>query len=134
MSRALITIHGAADRQRAVRAIQSCPTGTRLEFKAAKRTIPQNDRFWAMLTDIAQQKEHFGRRYTADEWKLLMMHGCGREMQFIPSLDGKGFMPMGYRSSALTKSEMSELMEFISAWGAENGVVFHDDEGERAAA
>ena len=53
MSRSLITLHGNQDRLRAVRYVQSAPFGTRIEFKAEKRTLPQNDRMWAMLTDIA---------------------------------------------------------------------------------
>jgi hypothetical protein len=79
-----------------------------------------------MLTDVARQKDHSGRRYTPDEWKVLFMHACGREVQFMPSLDGKTFIPWGYRSSDLGKEEMSELIDFIGAWGAEHGVVFHD--------
>lgn len=132
MSRALITIRGEADRQRAARAVQACPFGTRVEFKAAKRTLPQNDRMWAMLTDIAQQKDHHGRRYTADQWKIIFLHAMGREVQFIPALGGAGFIPWGSSSSDLSKQEMSDLLEFIMAWGAENGVTFHDPEARAA--
>ncbi len=126
MSRHVLTLYGAADRARAMRYINAAPFGTRIELKAAKRTLPQNDRMWAMLTDIARQKTHCGRKYTPDEWKVLFMHACGREMQFVPALNGTGFMPLGYRSSDLAKAEMSDLIEFMLAWGAENGVEFHD--------
>ena len=132
MSRALIVVHGAADRERAAKWAQQAPSGTRIEFKAMKRTLPQNDRMWAMLTDVAAQKEHAGRKYTPDQWKVLFMHACGREVQFIPSLDGSTFIPWGNRSSDLSKAEMSELIEFMFSWGAENGVVFHDPEGQAA--
>jgi hypothetical protein len=128
MSRHLITIWSTADRARAARYIAQAPSGTRVEFKAAKRTLPQNDRMWAMLTDIAQQKEHCGRKYTPDEWKVLFMHACGRETQFVPALNGNGFLPLGYRSSDLSKQEMSDLIECMFTWGAENGVVFHDQQ------
>lgn len=127
MSRALIILHGAADRLRASRWISQAPTGTRIEFKDAKRTLDQNSRMWAMLSDIASQQEHCGRKYTPDQWKILFMHACGSEVQFIPALDGSTFIPWGGRSSDLSKAEMSELIEFMLAWGAEHGVVFHDD-------
>jgi hypothetical protein len=104
-----------------------------VEFKAAKRSLPQNDRMWAMLTDIAKQKEHAGRKYTPNKWKALFMHACGQEMDFAPTLDGKSFQPLGFRSSDLTKDEMSALIEFMFAWGAENGVTFHDQEAANAA-
>jgi hypothetical protein len=102
------------------------PVGTRVEFKAAKRSLSQNDRLWAMLTDVATQKEHSGHRFTPDQWKVLFMHACGRELQLLPSLDRTTFVPWGQSSSDLSKEEMSELLEFIAAWGVENGVVFND--------
>lgn len=133
MSRHLLTINSAVDRERVARYAAQAPTGTRVEFKAAKRTLPQNDRMWAMLTDIAAQKEHGGRKYTPDIWKALFMSACGREVQFVPALDGTTFLPLGYRSSDLSKQEMSDLIEFMFAWGAENGVTFHDEAQEAAA-
>lgn len=133
MSRALVTIKGRDDRQRVAAWADKAPFGTRVEFKAAKRSLPQNDRMWAMLTDVATQKKHAGRRYTPDQWKVLFMHACGREVQFIPSLDGSTFIPWGQSSSDLSKGEMAELLDFIGAWGAENGVVFHDPAAEVAA-
>lgn len=134
MSRALITINGKADREKAARWAMAMPAGARIEFKDAKRTLPQNDRMWAMLTDIASQKEHAGRKYTPDQWKVLFMHSCGREVQFIPSLDNSTFIPWGQSSSDLSKQEMTDLIEFMFAWGAENGVVFHDPESQERAA
>lgn len=129
MSRALLVLESPSDRRRATRWVQTAQPGTRLEFKGAKRTLDQNSRMWAMLTDVATQKEHCGRRYTPDQWKVLFMHACGREVQFIPSLDGATFLPWGQSSSDLSKQEMSELIDFIHAWGAQNGVVFQG-EGE----
>lgn len=133
MSRAVIVVNGSADRNRAAAWSMKAPAGTRIEFKAAKRSLEQNARMWAMLTDIATQKEHAGRRYTPDQWKVIFMHACGREVQFIPSLDGATFIPWGQSSSDLSKQEMTDLIEFMFAWGAENGVVFHDPTAELAA-
>ena len=126
MSRHFLVIKRKEDRQRVHRYVDSAPLGTRIEFKAEKRTLPQNDRMWAMLTDIAQQKNHNGRKYTPDQWKVIFMNACGREVQFIPSLDNKTFIPWGQSSSDLSKMEMMDLITFMQAWGAENGVQFHD--------
>jgi hypothetical protein len=125
MSRHLITLHSEEDRKRAAHYARVAPWGTRIEFKAVKRTLPQNDLMWAMLTDVAAQKEHSGRKYTPDGWKVIFMAAIGREVQFIPSLDGKSFIPWGQSSSDLSKEEMGNLIDFMSAWGAENGVTFH---------
>jgi len=133
MGRALIVLNGPAERSKAAHWISKAPMGTRVEFKASKRSLPQNDRMWAMLTDVAEQVQHCGNRYTPDQWKVLFLHACGREIQFLPGLDGKTFLPWGQSSSDLSKQEMSDLIEFMFAWGAENGVVYGEPSERRAA-
>lgn len=126
MTRATLILSDDSIRAKASHWVAVAPAGTRVEFKKPRRSLPQNDLMWAMLTDVATQKDHCGRRYTPDQWKILFMHACGREVQFLPSLDNSTFIPWGSSSSDLSKEEMSELIEFMQAWGAENGVVFHD--------
>lgn len=126
MGRALLVLNGPFDRRRAVDWISRAPVGTRVEFKASKRSLPQNDRMWAMLTDVAAHMKKQGRDYTTEEWKLLFMHAWGREVRFLPGLDQKSVVPVGQSSSDLSKEEMTDLIEFIFAWGAENGVTFMD--------
>jgi hypothetical protein len=58
--------------------------------------------------------------------KVLFMHACGRQVQFLPALDGGAFVPYGQSSSDLSVAEMTELLEFMFCWGAENGVVWSD--------
>src|SRR4051812_2476376 len=128
MTRATLVLVSPAIRQRAIHWVEALPEGTRVDFKAPKRSTEQNSRLWAMLTDVATQKDHAGRRYTPDQWKVLFMHACGREVQFLPSLDNATFIPWGQSSSDLSKAEMTELIEFIFAWGAEHGVKFHEPE------
>lgn len=126
MARALIVLRDAADKAKAVNWISKAPPGTRVEFKASQRTLDQNSRMWAMLTDIATQKKHAGRSYTPNDWKIIFLHALGRETRFVPNLDGDGFIPIGQSSSDLSKAEMSEMIELIAAWGSQNGVVFND--------
>jgi hypothetical protein len=77
MSRALLVLVSDDIRSRAIRWVKAAPQGTRIEFKEAKRSLDQNAKMWAMLTDIATQKSHYGNRYPPDIWKCLMMHACG---------------------------------------------------------
>jgi hypothetical protein len=125
VSRHLITLYSDQDRARARTYVNSAPIGTRVEFKALKRSLPQNDLMWAMLTDVAAQRLHGGRKYTPDQWKLLFLHAIGREVSFIPSLDGKTFIPWGQSSSDLSREEMSNLIDFVDAWCAQNDVKLH---------
>jgi hypothetical protein len=134
MSRAVLILSGDAVRERAINWIRGAPAGTRLEFKEAKRTLPQNSLLWAALTDVATQATHCGRRYTPDEWKTLFLHALGREVRFIPALDEKTFLPIGLSSSDLSKSEMTDLIESIFAWGAEHGIKFGGPKEEESVA
>jgi hypothetical protein len=102
------------------------PDGTRIEFKAPKRSLPQNDRMWAMLTDLASQVKWHGLTLTADDWKLLFLDALKREVRMVPNLDGNGFVSLGRSSSDLSKAEMTDLIDLIHAFGANHGVVFHD--------
>ena len=131
MSRWLHVINDAHDRRRAADWCMRAPDGMRIEFKTTKRTLPQNDRMWAMLTEVSQQAMLGGKRYDPDQWKVIFLHALGQEIQLLPSLDEKTFVPWGQSSSDLTKDEMSGLIELIFKFGAEHGVQFQD---ERAAA
>jgi hypothetical protein len=131
MTRYIFTL--PRDRRKCKRALLNAPEGTRVELKGARRSNDQNALMWAMLTDIATQKEHFGKRYPTDTWKILFMHGWQKEVRMIPSLDGTEVLPLT-RSSDLSKGEMSELLEFMMAWGTENGVTFHDTPARADAA
>jgi len=135
VSRYLFTINTVADRARALRTVAAAPVGSRLEIKAAKRSLPQNDRFWSMLTDVAMQLEWHGHKLRPDDWKYLFLDALKRERRMMPNLDGDGFVDLGRSSSDLSKGEMSDIMELIAAFGAKHGVVFrvHEATAEETA-
>lgn len=126
MTRAVLVLATPEIRNRARGWVANAPPGTRVEFKAPKRTLPQNDRMWAMLTDLSRQQDWHGMRLSPDDWKVLFLDGLNREVRAVPSLDGRGFVNLGRSSSDLSVAEMSDLMELIAAFGAERGVVFGD--------
>lgn len=126
MGRALLVLETAADRAKAVNWIGKAPAGTRVEFKASKRSLPQNDLMWALLTEVSEQFAHMGKKYDPAQWKAIFLHGFGREVSFLPSLDGKTFLPIELSSSDLSKDEMTDFIEFILKEGAERGVVFKE--------
>ena len=133
MSRALVILDTPADRAKATAWVQKAPVGTRVEFKAAKRTLPQNDRMWAMLTDIAQQLAWHGTKLRPDEWKLVFLDALKREVRAVPNIDGNGFVNIGTSSSDLSKGEMSDLIEIMIAFGDKHGVKFKETTEREAA-
>jgi hypothetical protein len=126
MTRATLVLVSPEIRQRAAHWAAKLPEGTRIDFKAPKRSIPQNDRMWAMLTDVSAQLPWHGIRLSADDWKLIFLDALKRELRMVPNLHGTGFVNLGRSSSDLSKEEMTNLIELIHAFGANHGVTFHD--------
>jgi hypothetical protein len=126
MTRAVLVLSSPEIRQKAAYWASKLPDGTRVEFKETKRTIPQNDRLWAMLTDVAAQVKWHGLRLTAEDYKLIFLDALKREVRMVPNLDGNGFVSLGRSSSDLSKAEMTDLIDLIHAFGANHDVVFHD--------
>jgi hypothetical protein len=122
----VVTLSTPYARSKAHSLIVQAPDGYVCRVEPPKRTGDQNDKLWAMLTDICRAKPQ-GRRMTPDQWKAVFMSACGYEVQFLNGLDGQPF-PAGFRSSRLSKAQMSELIEFVTAWGTENGVTWTEGE------
>lgn len=126
MSRYAYILNSKDDRVRAINTIAAAPAGARVEIKAERRSLDQNSRMWAMLTDIAQQLPWHGQKLRPDDYKLLFLDALKRETKAIPNLDGSGVIAIGRSSSDLSKGEMSDMIELMLAFGAEHGVTFHD--------
>lgn len=126
MTRALLVLHSPEIRERAINWVTKAPPETRVEFKAPKRTLPQNARFWAHLTDVATQLKWHGLTLSTDDWRLIFLDALKQELRMVPNIDGSGFVNLGRSSSDLSKEEMGDLISLIEAFGASKGVVFHD--------
>lgn len=119
-----IRLVGPIQRQFAKSEIDRAPHGWIVTLKEPTRTVDQNARMWAMLTDLSKQQPD-GIVETPDGWKMLVMHAAGHECQFMQGLDGRPF-PVGFRSSRLSVRQASDLMDWISAYGDERGVVWSE--------
>lgn len=126
-----VILRGQSQRDFVKSMIDRAPVDAVVTIKEATRSLDQNARLWAMLSDVSRAKPE-GRMHTPEVWKNLMMHACGHAVQFELGLDGKPF-PVGFRSSRLTKSEMSDLMEFVAEYGARHGVRWTDSTYGEAA-
>ena len=93
-----------------------------LEVKPSTRSLEQNARLWAMLTDISRQVDWYGRKLTPDEWKHVFSAAL-KKQEVVPGIDG-GFVVLGLSTSKMTKAEMCDLQTLIEAFGAERNVRF----------
>lgn len=100
-----------------------------LELKDALKSRDQEEKYHAMIGEIAQQASHMGAKWDAEDWKrLLVWQFCKdsglNEGRILPSLDGTGIVQLGQQTRKFTKEQASEFVEWLHAWGAENGVTF----------
>ena len=93
-----------------------------VEIKPETRTLAQNARLWAMLTDVSKQVNWYGRKLSEEEWKHVFTASLAKQ-DVVPGIDG-GFVVLGKSTSKMTKPEMSELQDLIEAFGAQQGVRF----------
>lgn len=96
-----------------------------------QRTLDQNSKLHAMITDISKQVKWAGEWLDVTDWKRLFSAALYGQ-KVVPSLDGQGFTIIVRHTSDMKKKEMSDLIAFITAWAAERGVVFKDHEREAA--
>lgn len=132
MGTAAVIISNDETRERVLRWVRGAKSGTHVTFVGpGKRTLPQNARLHAMCTDVATQVEWpigSGQRRDMEAWKDIFtaaLRSANNGLDVVPGING-GFVLLGMHTSAMTAEEMGDLMELISAWGAENGVVFSE--------
>jgi hypothetical protein len=130
-----VILSGQHQRDLAKRLIDKAPPCAVLNIREATRTIAQNDKMRSMLSDIARARP-MGRVHPTEVWKCIFMETCGFKPSWVLSLDGDSVINTGYRSSRLGKSQMSDMIEAMYAYGAENGVQWSEisNERERVAA
>lgn len=126
-----VILSNALHRAHAHRLVDAAPVGAVLQISAPGRTLPQNSRLWAILSEVAAAKPG-GRKYKPEVWKCLFMSAFGHEAEIIEGLNGEPF-PLGFSSSRLTVKQMIELQDFIEAWCAQNGVTLSHWKEEDAA-
>lgn len=119
-----VWLRGEHQRRLAHQLIDKAPQDAVVKISAAKRSDDQNSKMWAMLSDISRAKPE-GRAHIPEIWKCIFMAALGHEVKFEMGLNNQPF-PIGFRTSKLTKPQMSDLIEFISGYGAQNQVVWSE--------
>jgi hypothetical protein len=98
-----------------------------MELRPETRSDAQNRRLWAMLTEISQQVDWYGKKLTPEDWKHVFSASL-KKMDVVPNLDGTGFVALGQSTSRMTKAEMCDMQTLMEAFGAEKGVRFSAQE------
>jgi hypothetical protein len=103
----------------------------RMEIKAESKSRDQEEKYHAMLGEIATQAQHLGAKWSTEDWKRLLVDLYAKETglqggKIIPSLDGQGIVQLGLQTRNFTKEQAMEFITFLEAWGASNGIFFKE--------
>lgn len=108
--------------------------GHRLEFSVREqaKSREQEEKYHAMIGEVARQAQHLGSKWDAEAWKRLLLDSFAKETgrqrgRLIPGLDGDGVVEVGLLSRKFSVKDGSEFIEWLHAWGAANGVVFREE-------
>jgi len=100
-----------------------------LEIKDATKSRHQEEKYHAMIGEVAKQAQHLGAKWDAESWKRLLVDQFCKDNGLktgavIPNLAGDGIVQLGMQTRNFTKEQASEFVEWLHAWGAEHGVTY----------
>lgn len=119
-----ITIRNETDRAKVAGWLVRAPYGYRVQVDEPKRSDPQNDRMWWLLSKIAKQLVWHGQPYSPEDWKDYFCHHMNGG-KWMPSENG-GFVPIGHRTSRMSVKTMIELQALIEQFCAKQEIKIDD--------
>ena len=106
-----------------------------------KKSREQEEKYHAMIGDIARQMKYQGETLDSESWKRLLVEAFvhvmretaqaenkpdpfGGQARLLMSLDGQRIVQLGVQTRKFRKGVASEFIEYLYAYGTENGVRF----------
>lgn len=134
-SRQAFTLWSPEQRARVARIVAELPKFSRVEIKGPARTLDQNNKLWAMLTDLSEQAEWAGKKRSTHDWKDLMTAAVkvAAGLEAVPGLEG-GLMILGLHTSDMDVEEMADVITYMLKWGDEHGVTWSEPKQHARAA
>lgn len=127
MNRDSRTIQTQKDRDDIIACVKVAPVGTTFEVRPKRRSTDQNSLMWSLLGQISRQVDWYGQKLSSEDWKDVLTASM-RRTRVVPGIDQGTFVPLGMRTSQMSKAELSDLLELMIAFGTEKGVKFREFE------
>lgn len=124
--------------------------GCKVTIEPPAKTRLQEERYHAMIGDIAAQFELHGRRWDPESMKRLLVDQFRRDtmhdpefarlwasmgtMEMAPSIDGTGLVALGWQTRRFPKKLASAFIEWLFAFGAEVEIHWSNERRPEAVA
>ncbi|MEO9231608.1 MAG: recombination protein NinB [Devosia sp.] len=122
-----IYLVGPRQKQYAKELIDQAPENYLCEIRKKTRSLEQNSRLWAMLTDISKQVLWYGKHLSPESWKNIFSASL-KKQEVVPGLDND-FVVIGQQTSKMSIAEMRDMQGLMSAFGDERDVKWSDNDG-----
>lgn len=143
MTKKIFILAHETARRRCQEAVWDAPDGYRVELAEPKKKRIQEERYHAMMGEIAKQCHYNGRKLDAESWKRLLVEAMvfilreeakaqdkpdpfPRGGAVLPSLDGMRIVQVEVLTRDFTVSQASQFIEYLFSYGAEYGVKFKE--------
>lgn len=122
-------------RSLAIEAVRNAPEHCIVEIKERTRSNPQNRALWRLLTiaseNVPWQVNGSDVMLSPEDWKDIFTASLKQENRIARGIQG-GFVMLGQSTSRMTVSQMTNLLEFILHFLAEQGIAVDVQEPEIA--
>ena len=104
------------------------PDGYVCVIDEPKKKRIQEEKYHAMLGDIASHCLFLGKKWDAEDWKRIMVDAFAKVMRdsgtplhhdgrLVPSMDGERVVQLGIQTREFYVKEAAEFIEYLYAWG-----------------
>ncbi|HHF6958635.1 TPA: recombination protein NinB [Haemophilus influenzae] len=100
-----------------------------VKIQPITRSLEQNSKLHALLSDISKQCEFNGKKRDIDTWKMIMVSAhkiaTGGQAEMVIGLEGE-VINLRESTAQMGVKRLASLIEYIQSWGVQNGVRFND--------
>lgn len=143
----ILTLTGEAAKKAACREILAAPEGYVVRISEPVKKRIQEEKYHAMIGDIADQCTFMGRKWGREEWKRLLIDAYVRvarenakaegkpdpfagQGEIVPALEGSGFVQLGVQSRRFKVKQAAEFIEYLRDYGENQLVVWSEPVAE----
>ena len=123
--------------------LREAPDGWIVRISEPLKKREQEEKYHAMIKDIALQSDYAERRWVEDDMKRLLVDEFAYEMRLagtplrydsrvVPSENGLRIIQLGVPTSKFRISEAAAFIDFLYSWGAERDVRWSEQAKEHA--
>ena len=100
-----------------------------VKIQPMTRSLEQNSKLHALLSDISKQCEFNGQKRDIDTWKMIMVSAhkiaTGGKAEMVIGLEGE-VINLRESTAQMSVQRLASLIEYVQSWAVENDVILSD--------